>query len=101
MIATVLSVNDIPIRLTEERWAHISQEHAELIEKQASVLETVAYPLRIYAGSDGELLAVREVEAGKMLVVVYREFEFDGFVITAFLTRRVSSLARRQQVWPL
>ena len=100
MIAMVVSVNGIPIRLTQERWAHISEEHGELADMQTSVMDVVASPLRIYAGHEGELLAVREVEAGKMLVVVYRELEVDGFVITAFMTRRIQQLVRRQQVWP-
>jgi hypothetical protein len=37
---------------------------------------------------------------GKLLVVVYREAGGDGFVITAFLTRRLSQLDRRKQIWP-
>jgi hypothetical protein len=34
------------------------------------------------------------------LLVVYRETGHDGFVITAFLTRRTKSLERRTQLWP-
>jgi hypothetical protein len=49
----------------------------------------------------GEWLAVREVEPGKYLVVVYRESQQDSFIITAFLTRRAHTLRRRQQLWPL
>jgi len=46
-------------------------------------------------------MAVREMGPGRMLVVVYKETtEDDGFVITAFPTRRLSSLNRRQQEWP-
>ena len=63
------------------------------------VLETVAHPLHIYAGNEGELLAAREIEPDKYLVVAYRELAADGFIITAFLTRRFQSLARRQLVW--
>jgi hypothetical protein len=63
-------------------------------------LETVANPARIYAGGAGELLAAREIDAGKWLVVIYRELGHDGFVITAFLTRRMASLERRKQLWP-
>jgi len=48
----------------------------------------------------GELLATKEAELGKWLVVVYRELDRDGFVITAFLTRRIASLERRRQLWP-
>jgi hypothetical protein len=45
-------------------------------------------------------MAVREVEMGKHLVVVYREQRDDGFIITAFLTRRIRSLVKRRQLWP-
>jgi hypothetical protein len=39
---------------------------------------------------------------GKWLVVIYKEHEElqDGFVITAFLTKRMRSLERRVQIWP-
>ena len=64
------------------------------------VVEAVSHPQRILLGGDGELLAVREVESGKYLVVVYREHAEDGFIITAFLTRRLRSLEKRRQLWP-
>lgn len=96
----VISKHGIPIRLTGERWAHITEEHCELAGLRFEVLETIANPHRIFEGSAMELFAVREVEAGKFLVVVYRESEHDGFVITAFLTRRAKSLERRKQTWP-
>jgi hypothetical protein len=31
---------------------------------------------------------------------VYRELQEDGFIVTAFLTRRIRSLDRRGQLWP-
>ena len=31
MIAIVTSKNGVPIRLTDERWAHITEEHCELV----------------------------------------------------------------------
>lgn len=64
------------------------------------MLETVADPTRIFGGGDGELLATRELEPGKWLVVVYREYEEDGFIITAFWTKRFQVLERRPQRWP-
>ena len=99
MIEKVLSKNDVPIRLTDERWTHIVEEHCELAGMRLEVLETVAKPSRILAGGAGELLAVREISAGKHLVVVYRELENDGFVITAFLTSKSDSLNRRKRLW--
>jgi hypothetical protein len=79
---------------------HIIEEHSELAGMRLEVLETVAEPGRILQGGEGELLAVRELEVGKFLVVVYRELETDGFIITAFVTRRAASLDRRKQLWP-
>ncbi len=96
---TVKSKNGVAIRLPDERWEHIATEHAELAGLRDSVLEAVTNPERILAGSAGELMAVREVEPGKWLVTIYRESEDDGFIITAFLTRRGHSLDKRQVVW--
>ena len=67
---------------------------------RTQVLETVSGPDRVFQGYGGELLAVNQVELGKWLAVVYRELDADGFVITAFLTRRIASLEKRRQVWP-
>jgi hypothetical protein len=100
MVDLVLSKHGVPIRLTDERWAHISEEHCELAGVRSQVLETVGHPERILLGGAGEHLAIREMEEGKHLVVIYREGIEDGFVITAFVTRRVRSLVKRRQVWP-
>ncbi len=100
MTSTVTSKNNKVIRLTDGRWVHITEEHAELAGMRLEVLEAVAEPGRILQGGEGELLAVRELEVGKCLVVVYRELDTDGFIITAFVTRRTASLDRRKQLWP-
>jgi hypothetical protein len=100
MSATAISRNNVIIRLTPERWQHIAEQHGELIARKADVLKTVENPTRILAGSAGELLATREFEPGKWLVIVYKELDGDGFIITAFLTRRARSLERREQIWP-
>jgi hypothetical protein len=94
------SKNGVPIRLPDERWAHIMEEHAELAEMREQVLTAVADPERILAGGEGELLAVKTIEDGKWIVVAYRELAQDGFIITAFLTRRERSLNKRSQLWP-
>jgi hypothetical protein len=86
--------------LTDERWTHITEEHGELAGLRTEVLEAVANPERILAGGAGELLATKSVGTGKWLVAVYKELDHDGFVITAFLTRRITSLERRKQLWP-
>lgn len=78
------------IRLPGERWQHIIEQHPELESLRHEVLVTVERPHKVFAGSRGELLAIREIEPGKYLVVVYKEnSESDGFVITAFLTEKI------------
>ena len=94
------SKNGIGIRLTDERWAHITEEHGELIGLKSEVLTAIADPVRILKGGEAELLAIRELSLGKYIVVVYRELENDGFVITSFVTRRIRWMERRKQLWP-
>jgi hypothetical protein len=100
--AIVLSVAGIPIRLTDERWHHITSGHPELTAFRAQILETVADPEIIKEGDAGELLAARFYAqtplTSKWLVVAYREIDqIDGFVLTAYLASRLS--ARRSMLW--
>jgi hypothetical protein len=44
MTETVISKSEVPIRLTDERWVHISEEHAELAGYRLDVLETIREP---------------------------------------------------------
>jgi len=98
---TVTSRAGVPIRLTDERWGHIVEQHCELAGLREEVLETVTEADRVVAGGSGELLTIRAMEEGRAIVVVYREVDpADGFVITAFLTKRLGSLSRRRQLWP-
>ncbi len=98
----VQSKNGVPIRLTHERWFHITEEHSEIAGYFYEVLETIVNPDSIYKGNSEELLAVTEVESGKYLVVVYKEIDSnDGFIITAFLTRRIQQIERRGKQWPI
>lgn len=97
----VQAVSGAWIRLPGERWQHIIEEHPELEGLRHEVLVTVERPCKVFAGNRGELLAIREIEPGKYLVVVYKETsKSDGFVITAFLTRRAKQLEKRVIVWP-
>ena len=86
------SVNSVAIRLTEERWRHIVQRHPQLADNQDVILEVITSPEAIYQGEKGSLVAMRT--AGNLyLVVVYRELSAsDGFVITAYETRRLKAM---------
>ena len=63
----VKSKNDVPIRLTEERWLHVTEEHSELAGYYFEVLEAVEEPDAIYEGKAGECIAVRQIEKGKYI----------------------------------
>jgi hypothetical protein len=96
------SVYGVPIRLTDERWQHITSRHPELMDQQDKLLEAIAKPDTIQAGDTGELLAIRFYSqtplTSKFLVVAYRETSpNDGFVLTAYFTNRPS--ARRITLW--
>jgi hypothetical protein len=97
---TAKSINGVTIRLPDERWIHITEEHAEMAGYLYDVLETIETPVTIFAGNAGELLASREIDSGKYIVVVYHEVnQEDGFIITAFLTRRWNQIERRKKIW--
>lgn len=91
----VRSRGGVPIRLTDERWGHVTRGHPELDSQRERVLETLTEPELLQEGDQGELLAIRFYErtpiTRKYLVVAYREVdETDGFVLTAYFTRRPS-----------
>jgi hypothetical protein len=98
----VKSKNGVPIRLTEERWLHITEEHSEMAGYYFDILETIMDPEAIYEGKYSVLIAVRKIEMDKHLVVVYKEINHDdGFIITAFLTKRIKQIERRMKLWPM
>ncbi|MMZ68473.1 hypothetical protein D1872_311660 [compost metagenome] len=98
VIGVAVSRNGVRIRLTEERWFHIVENHDELAGLSDEVLLTVEDPDYIVRGWTDELLAVRRIDK-KYLVVVYKELGNDGFIITAFITKRIGKVLRRGIVW--
>jgi len=48
-----LSKNKVNIRLTDERWFHITEEHSEMAGLYFEVLETIESPEAVYLGSTG------------------------------------------------
>ena len=90
------SRTDVPIRLLEDRWRHITARHPEKADQRERVGETLQSPDLVQEGDTGELLAIRVYVhtplTSKHLVVAYREDDpTDGFVLTAYLTRRPSA----------
>lgn len=95
----VSSVRGAPIRLTDERWFHIVENHDELAGMAFEVLGAVAEPDFVAKGWKDELLAAKRINK-KYLIVVYKEInKKDGFIITAFLTTKIHQIKRRKILW--
>lgn len=94
------SFNNVPIRLTKERWEHILKEHPEMKDKYERVLETLDNPDLIQIDDvTGGLLALRFYslipDSRKFVVVVYLEVtNSDRFITTAYLRKPPSSNKR-------
>ena len=95
------SVNNIPIRLTDERWTHIVENHDDMAGYYFDVLETVTNPTWVLQGDEDELWAVKLISKRKAFLVIYKESEEqnDGFIITAFITTKIKNLLRRRILW--
>jgi hypothetical protein len=93
----VYSVNNVPIRLSYERWYHIVENHDELASRFHDVLETIESPLFVMRGNHGALKAVQNLASRRWIVVAYRELsKIDGFVITAYI---LNSKPKGEIVW--
>lgn len=102
ILGIVKSKSNIPIRLTQERWDHITTSHLELEpENYKVVLNIIKSPEVILKGDTGELLAVRKQPRKKVwIVVAYKEVNRkDGFILTAYLTTDNSWLFRKEVLW--
>ena len=91
------SIANVPIRLTDERWVHIVENHDEMAGYYEDVLTVIEDPEIVLRGHGGSLIAARGYGKARYLMVVYRELAAnDGFVITAYFT---SKLTRKRAVW--
>ncbi len=98
-----MSKNNVPVRITDERLKHINNNHPEMVTEINKIVETIKNPDYILKGDFGELLAIKyytrtPVSEGKYLIVVYKEIsKIDGFLITAYFSRKKSK--RRKIIW--
>jgi hypothetical protein len=94
----VPSISGVPIRLTWERWAHIVEARDELAGRMQEVLAAVETPDWVTRGYRGSLMAWKGFGRRGFLVVIYKEISAtDGFVITAYFTRKPS---KKNKLWP-
>jgi hypothetical protein len=101
-MSIAISINKIPIRLTQERWQHISVGHPEIAEYYFEILETIQFPDAVYEGKFGELIGTKTFSElnNKFVVVVYKELSSDdGFVITAYMSNKTQEFVKRKKLW--
>ena len=92
------SVNGVPIRLTEERWAHIIENKPYMRAYCEKMLAAVENPTWVLRGHTGAMIAVLSLPKRQYLNVVYREVSrHDGFIITSFVSRTIN---RSNTIWP-
>ncbi len=91
------SINNVPIRLTYERWYHIIENHDYMASYFHEVLETIENPDYIFQANHGSLKAVQSLSKRKWLIVIYKEVsKDDGFVITAYF---LSKKPKGEIIW--
>lgn len=94
-----ISKNNIPIRLTSERWQHITIGHPEIAGCYYEILETIENPDIIYEGSNEAKIAVKKFEEifPKFMVTVYKEI-MSGMVLLSQLIflQRNKNLKRKK-----
>jgi len=90
------------VRVTYERWIHITESHDYMAGYFDNVIETVEDPDWLVAGWTDEVIALKQYPVStpgkKYLVVVYKDLP-DGFVITAFMTSKYEKILKRGIIW--
>ena len=102
IISTAVSRNGVKIRLTQERWLHITYSHKEIDSTDFDeALEVLEDPDFILKGDEEELLAVKKRGRRKeWFVVIYKEVNREnGFIITSYLTSDMKWLLKREIIW--
>ena len=100
----IKSKNNVHIRLTDERWSHITTSHTDMNDNKDLLFKTVEYPDMILKGVSDELRAVRFFQkthlGPKYLMVAYKELSYgEGFIITAYKTTKIDKIVKRGVIW--
>ncbi len=68
-----ISKNGVSVRLTEERWFHVTENHDDLAGHYDDVLLTIEDPDYVIDGYRKALIALRRFTRTRYLAVVYKE----------------------------
>jgi hypothetical protein len=103
MIGKVFLKTGKEIRLTAERWSHIVESHDYMAGNQDLVFETIEDPDIMVSPGDNEFIAIKHYAktsiSEKHVVIIYKEDEKEGFVITAFMTSKAEKIFKKGSVW--
>ncbi len=94
---TPISINNIPITISRDQWNLISEAHPEVTHYFSDVLETIENPDILYAGMQSNSIAVKEIEKGTYLTVLYKEKLKK--LTTVFLTREIRQFDELEIIW--
>ena len=105
----VVSLEGVPIRLTEERWRHILEYHDELARfLDNMIIIAIAEPDGVFespSGVEKNLVAIKRFKElaryglADYLAVHYKEVSSeDGFILTVFPIS-VRKLQKRYKLW--
>ncbi|MDP2423384.1 MAG: PBECR2 nuclease fold domain-containing protein [Bacteroidales bacterium] len=97
-----ISKNGVPIRLTSERWQHITMGHPEIADYYYDILETIENPDIIYEGNNDAKIAVRKFQENftKFVIAVYKETsKEDGLIITAHFSNKEQKFKKKKILW--
>src|SRR5271169_245287 len=90
------------IRLTDERWRHIT-EHPEMAQMRVQLEETIAAPESVVESLSDPAARLyfrfyeRTIVGGKYLCAVVLESPDDAFVVAAYLTDQIK---KGKILWP-
>lgn len=103
VLAQVKSKGGVPIRITKERWIHITENHDYMAGNLDKMIETIENPHYIAVGRQDEKIALKHYEetsiSEKYVVAIYKEDEKDGFLITGFMTSDEDRILKRRILW--
>ncbi len=96
---TINSINKIPIRIPDERWIHILENHDDLSGYIDDILDVIEFPDYVIKGYKEAKIALRIIRSDKFLAAVYKETSItDGFLITAYFTSKIN-LENEEILW--
>ncbi len=99
---TIADYNGYPVRLTDERLAHI-KEHTEMAGMEAEIERALRQPQLVRRSNSDTTVRLyyefcaQTLVGGKWLCVVVKYVEEDAFVVTAYLTDTPKA---GEDLWP-